>query len=268
MTGLLELFLERAATAGGGVSAVVLDAGGGEALTIAADEPRRSASVIKLPLVMTLYEDAAAGRLDLDEQVPVGIRVAGSGVLSHLPGVERMTVRDLAAISISVSDNTATNRLIEVVGIDHVNERLDGWGCPATRLRRAMYDLDAKARGLENVMTARETASLLRRVLVGAGKGDAAFSSVLTLLTRNSDRSRLGRYLPSTVALAHKDGWDTAPPIDNDAGVVAGSVVAVGFTNGIETRSARSLLGLLGLAAAEIAGADIGTLPSEVGRSA
>lgn len=243
-------------------------------LAIAPLEPMRAASAIKVPLVMTLFIDAGAGRIDLAERVPVGTRVAGSGVLSHMPGVADLTLRDLAAVAISVSDNTATNRLIERVGIERVNERLDEWGCPVTRLKRAMYDLEAKARGQENVMSARETASLLRRVLVGANDGDGALASVFALLGWNSDRTRLGRYLPSGVPLAHKDGWDTAPLIDNDAGIIrasAGSasappgpgVVAVGFTNGMDTRDARALLGLLGLAAAELAGADVGSLPSE-----
>lgn len=234
-----------------------------------------SASVIKLPLVMTLYIDAEAGRIDLDRRIRVGERVAGSGVLSHLPGVADMTARDLAAIAVSVSDNTATNRLIELVGIDRVNDRLHEWGYTGTRLRRTMYDLEAKAQGRENRMTARETASLLWRVLEGANAGDPAMSSVFLLLTRNSDRSRLGRYVPSSVALAHKDGWDTAPLIDNDAGIVRASatppgaapgpgVVAVGLTNGIDTREARSILGLLGLSAADLAGAELGALPSEV----
>jgi hypothetical protein len=94
---------------------------------------------------------------------------------------------------------------------------------------------------------------------------------VLRLLERNGDLTRLGRYLPKGVTLGHKDGWGDDPdPVDNDAGVIRAksSVIAVGLTLGIRPVEARSLLGLLGLAAAEIAGADIGTLPSEVAGSA
>lgn len=273
---LTDALRERAQNAGGRISAIVLKADGTGSFAISPDEPMRAASVIKLPLVMTLYLEG----LDLEERVAVGPRVAGSGVLGHLGGVTDMALRDLAALTLTVSDNTAANRLIDRVGIERVNERLDEWGCRTTRLRRAMYDLEAKARGAENVMSARETASLLRRVLEGANAGDAALGEVFALLSWNSDRTRLGRYLPSGVALAHKDGWDTAPRIDNDAGIVraaaAGSppgapgpgVVVVGFSSDVETREARSVLGLLGLVAAEAAGADIGTLPPEVARTA
>ena len=271
MTRLLDRFRTRAAKAGGSVGAIVVDADGREAFASRADEPMFAASVIKLPIVMTLYADADERRLSLDERVPVGARLGGSGVLRDLENVDRMSLRDLATLAMTVSDNTATNRLIERIGMDRVNERLEEWGCRVTRLRRALFDWEARSRGLENLMTARECASLLSRVVAGAASGPSAEAGVLRLLERNGDLTRLGRYLPEGVTLGHKDGWGDDPdPVDNDAGVVKakGSVVVVGLTVRIAAVEARSLLGLLGLAAAEIAGADIGTLPSEVAGSA
>src|SRR5438046_826471 len=117
-----------------------------------------SASVIKLPLVMTLYADATRGLIDLDERVAVGDRVDGSGVLRHVRDVERLSLRDLAMLAIIVSDNTATNRLIERIGIDRVGERLREWGCPRTRLSRKMYDFEAAEPGRGEVMKAPEKA--------------------------------------------------------------------------------------------------------------
>jgi beta-lactamase class A len=142
--GLLETFRARAAAAGGRVGAIVLDPEGRAILEMRADEEFPAASVIKLPLVMTLFAEAAAGRLSLEERLAVGERVTGSGVLSHLADVESMSLRDLAALAVTVSDNTAANRLIELLRPERVNERLDEWGCPATRLRRAMFDLRRK----------------------------------------------------------------------------------------------------------------------------
>jgi len=173
-----------------------------------------------------------------------------------------MSLRDLASLTVVVSDNTATNRLIERVGLDRVALHLEEWGCSRTKLQRAMYDVKGKRAGRENAMTPRETASLLRRVLDGARRGEAASAGVLALLERNTDMTRLGRYLPAGVRLAHKDGWDEG--IDNDAGIVrAGTdVIAVAFTDGLPKLLARPLIGLLGLAAAELAGVDVsGSLP-------
>ena len=171
MTRLLERFVERARAVDGRVGAVVVATDGSEALALDADGVYFAASVIKIPLAMTLFADAAAGLLALDELVPVGARVDGSGVLRDLRAVEPMTLRDLAALAITVSDNTATNRLIERIGVDRVNERLDDWGCPRTRLQRAMFDMEAKARGCENLMTPRETVSLLSRIARDAEGG-------------------------------------------------------------------------------------------------
>lgn len=264
MTALLDRFVDRARGAGGRVGAVVVDDHGSEALALDADGVYLAASVIKLPLVMTLHADAAGGALSLDERVPVGARVDGSGVLRDLVDVTEASLRDLAALALIVSDNTAANRLIERVDIDRVNERLDEWGCPWTRLQRAMYDAEAKAKGRENRMTPRETASLLARVVRGAREGDAAMSAVLALLERNTNTTRLGRYLPAGVVLAHKDGW--MEEVDNDAGVIRArsSVIVAGFTNGVAAYMARPLLGLLGLAAAELAGAEVAALPIEM----
>jgi beta-lactamase class A len=252
------------------VGAVVLASDGTEALALDPDGVYLSASVIKLPLVMTLYVDAAAGRWSLEEKVAVGERVLGSGVLRDLRDVDQMSLRDLAALTMGVSDNTATNRLIELVGVDRVNEMLDAWGCRSTRLRRGMFDADAKGRGLDNHMTPRETASLLLRVVREAPASEA-MAGVLALLERNTNTLRLGRYLPRGATLAHKDGWlDDPVHVDNDAGVIrAGStVIAAGFTYELPPVVARPLLGLLGLAAAELAGAQVTGLPLEMVGSA
>ncbi|MBI2983910.1 MAG: serine hydrolase [Chloroflexi bacterium] len=266
MSSVLGRFADRARSAGGRVGAIVIGEDGSEALALDPDGIYPAASVIKLPLVMTLYADAAAGRLSLEERVPVGERVDGSGVLRDLIDVAPMSLRDLAALSMTVSDNTATNRLIERIGTDRVADRLREWGCSATRLHRGMFDVERKAKGLENLMTPREAASLLMRVLRDTDAGAAPGASVMRLLGRNTDLLRLGRYLPGDVKLAHKDGWGEDPdPVNNDAGIVTARrrVIVAGFTHRVGTLVARPLLGLLGLAAAELAGAEV-SLPEEM----
>src|SRR5437588_12046588 len=83
---------------------------------------------------MAVYADAARGQIDVEERLPVGDRIDGSGVLRHLRDVETSSLRDLAMLAIIVSDNTATNRLIERFGIARVNERMREWGCPHSLL--------------------------------------------------------------------------------------------------------------------------------------
>lgn len=228
-----------------------------------------SASVIKLPLVMTLYADAARGLLDLDERVPVGERVDGSGVLRHMGDLDRLSLRDLAMLAIIVSDNTATNRLIERVGVDRVGERLRDWGCVKTTLSRKMYDFDAAKRGHENLMTPRETVSLLLRLHRGECEDRATSDAVLGVLEQCQDRTMLRRYLPYGLKMPHKTG--TLEESRNDAGIIPGDrpVVAAAFTRKLrDTGAAVSWLGMLGWCAYRAAGNPGDPLPPELTRTA
>ncbi|MGH2471917.1 MAG: serine hydrolase [Candidatus Limnocylindria bacterium] len=233
------------------------------------DELFPSASVIKVPLVMTLYADAARGRLDLDERVAVGERVDGSGVLRHMRDVERLSLRDLAMLAIIVSDNTATNRLIERIGVDRVGERLREWGCPQTRLSRKMYDFEAATRGNENVMTARETVSLLLRLQRGECEDRPTSDALLAVLEQCQDRTMLLRYLPYGMKVPHKTG--TLDESRNDAAIVSGErpVVVAALTRRVrDTGAAVSWLGVLGWCAYRAAGNPGDPLPPELARTA
>jgi len=232
------------------------------------DELFPSASVIKLPLVMTLYADAARSLVDLDERVGVGERVDGSGVLRHMRDVDRLSLRDLAMLAIIVSDNTATNRLIERIGIERVGERLREWGCPKTRLSRKMYDFEAATRGHENVMTPRETVSLLLRLQRGECEDRATSDAVLAVLEQCQDRTMLLRYLPYGAKAPHKTG--TLDESRNDAAIVPGDrpIIVAAFTRKLrDSGAAVSWLGMVGWCAYRAAGNPGDPLPPELTRT-
>ncbi len=233
------------------------------------DELFPSGSVIKLPLVMTLHADAARGLVDLDERVSVGDRVDGTGVLRHVRDVERLSLRDLATLAIIVSDNTATNRLIERIGVDRVGERMREWGCPLSRLSRKMYDFEAAKRGNENVMTARETVSLLLRLQHGECEDRPTSDAVVALLEQCQDRTMLLRYMPYATNAPHKTG--TLDESRNDAAIVPGErpVTVAAFTRKLrDTGAAVSWLGVLGWCAYRAAGNPGDPLPPELTRTA
>jgi beta-lactamase class A len=222
-----------------------------------------SASVIKVPLVMTLYADAAEGRLDLGERVAVGERVDGSGVLRDLRDVETVSLRDLAMLSIALSDNTATNRVIERVGTARVAERLQEWGCSVTALRRRMYDFEAAKRGLENVASARELASLLVRLVNGECVDRATSDAVLAVMERCDDDRKLRRFLGPNVKVPSKSG--TLDESRNDVAVFRGperTIVVAVFTSEVKDHlAAEHLLGIIGRCAATAAGMTVPPLP-------
>jgi beta-lactamase class A len=257
--------LDRGAAALDGRAGIaVLDDEGAVLHERDADEAFPAASVIKIPLLCTLYAEAAAGRVRLDERLPVGERVPGSGVLRHLPDVAELSVRDHAMLMTIVSDNTATNRLIDRIGLDRVVARLAEWGCRTTALRRRMFDLDAAARGEDNVATPRELAGLLLRLVRGELVDRATSDAVLAVLEQTQDGESIRRYLPAGTRVAHKTG--SLERVRNDAAIVFGArpVVAVGLVSGVgDVRRAQRLLGLLGWLALAAGGGDAPGLPPE-----
>jgi beta-lactamase class A len=146
----------------------------GAAIDIRADESFPTASAIKPAVLLELYHQAEAGRIDLlATTTPPAKRVLGGGVLQELGDRVTLTWRDLAVLMMAFSDNEATNVLIDKVGLDAVNRRLDTLGLPHTRLRRRMMDLEAARRGDENVSTPSELRRLMEAVREGIGLSPA-----------------------------------------------------------------------------------------------
>jgi beta-lactamase class A len=142
----------------------------GATIEIRPDHPFPLASSIKLAVLYELYRQAEAGRIDLEEVTrPPLPRVAGGGVLQVLGERVSLTWRDLAVLMMGWSDNEATNVLVDKVGMEAVNRRLDDLELEGTRLRRKMMDVDAARSGRENVGTPAEMRRLVEAVYAGRG---------------------------------------------------------------------------------------------------
>src|SRR3954463_10181811 len=132
---------------------------------INSDDLYPTASSIKIAVLAELYRQSQAGqgaRLSDLYTVRQEDMVPDSNIMENLtPGVSRITNRDLAGFVVAVSDNAATNVLIDRVGMENVNRTLDSLGLRQTRLRRKMMDLEAAKQGRENISTPREMAALL-----------------------------------------------------------------------------------------------------------
>ena len=132
------------------------------------DEVFAQASSIKITVLANLYLQAQQGKLKLTDLYTVQSSdlVPDSDIMGGLtPGVTRITLRDLATMMVAVSDNSATNVLIDRVGMENVNAMLDSLGLTHTRLRRKMMDLQAAKQGRENISTPREMMTPARRPL-------------------------------------------------------------------------------------------------------
>lgn len=147
----------------------------GETVALRADRPFQMASVFKVPLLAELLSEAAAGTRSLDDQVTLteATKAPGSGVLKELSAGTRLSIRDLAMLMIIVSDNTATDILLDLVGTDAVNARLAACGLTRTVVtmgcRALLYDLVGLAGAPDTPETRRLAAQRLRRREVDDG---------------------------------------------------------------------------------------------------
>ena len=187
---------------------VFVDLTSGEKIAHLDREVFPTASTIKLAIVYELFKQASEGRISLDETMPLdrSKAVGGTGVLVEM-GTPTLSIRDYAVLMVTLSDNTATNVLIDRLGMEAIGKRMQGLGLGATKLRRHMMDTAAARRGDENVSTPEEIARLLQ----------AMPPDGIELLKKRKD-SRLRRALPPGVAAADKPG--ELDGVRVDAGIV------------------------------------------------
>ncbi len=178
------------------------------------------ASSIKITVLADLYLQAQQGKLKLTDlyTVQASDLVQDSDIMGGLtPGVTRITLRDLATMMVAVSDNSATNVLIDHVGMDNVNAMLDSLGLRHTRLRRKMMDLEAAKQGRENVSTPREMMMLLEAIYRGKLLNKQSTEDFFKVLSTGKD-SWIPRDLPADVKVADKPG--ALEGVRNDSGIV------------------------------------------------
>ncbi len=204
-----------------GVLAVaILDLSTGQKYLLHADEVMPTASSIKIAILAELYRQAQQGKLKLTDfyTLQSSDLVGGSGISSVLtPGMTRLTLRDVAGLMISVSDNSATNVIIDRVGMENVNALLDSLGLTHTRLRRKMMDLKAAGEGRENIATPREMMLLLESLYRSRVLNKQMTEDFFNLLSVHKE-SYIPRELPEDLKIANKPG--ELEGVRNDSGIV------------------------------------------------
>lgn len=184
------------------------------------DETFGAASAIKLPLFMHVLAECAAGRMSMDEKLTITAadKVPICGALTLFTGEVETDVRTLCNLMISISDNTATNKLIERCTIPGTQEGFRTMGLEKTQLTRKLFDRSASVKGLRNVICPKEIGQLLamlyRNEFVSP---EVCKEAIDTLLLQQVDHKLNGR-ICGEVAIAHKTGEDDE--LSNDVGIV------------------------------------------------
>jgi len=208
----------------------------GGAFEIGADTKVRTASTIKLPILAALESLVAAGKVKWDERITLkaGDKVSGSGVLASLADNSDLTLRNIAILMIIVSDNTATNLVLDRITADAVNDYLDTIGLTVTRSNRKVRGDGTKlaaptgwskaGQKEENskyglgVSTPREMVKLLEMLHQGKIVSPEASKDILEIMKNQQVKDGIGRHELEGWTVASKSG--SLDALRSDVGIV------------------------------------------------
>jgi beta-lactamase class A len=185
----------------------------GERLELRGDETFPTASLIKVAILVTLYDLAEKGQISLDDPLTLLKidQVPGSGVLQFMHPGMTLSVRDAAVLMSILSDNTATNLLLDKIAIRRVWQKMEALGLPHTKvhakvfLRLASVAPDSSVKYGLGVTTPNEMARLFEMLATGKAVSEKADSAMLDILANNQNMDEMQRTV-SGLAVPHKTG--------------------------------------------------------------
>lgn len=190
----------------------------GERFHINSEEPFQSASVIKIPILIEGLRQSEVGEINLNQLTSIASKVGGSGILQALSPDAGMTIKDLMTLMIIVSDNTATNVLIELLGMDAINASMEKMGLHHTVLNRKMMDFEAIERGLDNYTTPMDMISCLKIINEGPYLSEASRKTALEIMSYQQFQDKLpGMMDLDRIFVANKTGG--LPHVEHDCAV-------------------------------------------------
>jgi beta-lactamase class A len=229
----------------------------GEEVVVNGDTPFPTASAIKTAVMLESWHQVSEGSLSMDAVMTLRDRdkVGGSGVLNGLAEGLALKVRDLVHLMIVLSDNTATNMLVERLGTKRIDDRLLSYGLEHTKIFRPTFR-DGKPDvfpALERefglgMSTPKDMAQLMALIAERRAVNADASAAMLDTLRRQQDRAMIPRFLPDRVQVGNKTGTDSEKQPDArgrrgairvDAAVVTGEhlryVIAIFIRRGGDT---------------------------------
>ena len=201
------------------ISVSFYDLDQGEGFSINGDKRVPSASMIKLLILLKALDECDKGKINLEDTINLDDhdKVDGSGILKELSNNHKFSIRELLTLMIIVSDNTATNILIDLLGMEEINKIGNDLGLEKTSLERKMMDSNAREKGLDNFTSSNEILKLLKMIYDKDFVSEDFSDLALDILLRQKERQRLKRYLPEDLKIASKSG--DLDNLENDGGI-------------------------------------------------
>lgn len=167
------------------------------------------ASAIKIPILLEVYKQANENKFALTDTRPLLLAntVAGSGILNVMTDPVSLSIRNYCMLMIGLSDNSATNTLIELVGMQNINNTMQSLGLKSTRVQRKMIDQPASLRNEENISTPAEAVKIMKLLYDGKFINKVTSDEILLTLQKNpAENSKIAKGIPSNVKIAFKPG--------------------------------------------------------------
>lgn len=191
----------------------VIDLENGVRLGRRGDETFPTASLIKVGVLVTVFDLIAKGQLSLDDPLTLLKidQVPGSGVAQFFHNGAILTVGDAAYLMVTISDNTATNLLLDRIVIRRMWAKMDSLGLHNTKIHSKVYlriasvAMDSSVKYGLGVTTPNEMARLFELLAQGRAVNSTADSTMLEMMEHNNNGEMLQRYIDGARA-AHKDG--------------------------------------------------------------
>ena len=210
------------------------------------DKKVLSASMIKLLILAELMKKIFENKFSLSDTVMMAnfMKIGGGGVLKELNTGHHFTLKELATLMIIVSDNQATNILIDFLGMENINQLGKELDLKETFLGRKMMDAEARKKGYDNYTCADDISLLLKLIYQEKLINKEASQLMLDILLRQQQGERLQRYLPSDIKIAHKCG--DLDNLENDGGIIwlgDRAYILVVLTNGMPNLQCKQTIG-------------------------
>lgn len=204
-----------------------------------------SASTIKILILAALFQKVIEGKINLNDRIMVDNKdiVGGAGVIYILDEKNTYTILDLAKLMIILSDNTATNILIDLIGIDYINYYGKTIGLKNTYLQRKMMDFEKRKMGLENLITARDLGIILEKLYRKEILNEYYCELAIDIMKNQILKGGIDRFLGEKYEFAHKTG--DLKYLEHDCGLAFGEhiFVIVILTRGKENYKLKEVIG-------------------------
>lgn len=181
----------------------------------------QSASLIKVPILYEALNQIDRGAIKPERQIVVNEedKIGGTGVLQALQNVKSYSVIDLLTLMVIVSDNSATNLMIDLLGLESINKTIRSLSIKNTILQRKMLDFQAVKSGRDNFTTAADIVACLKAGLQGEGLSEHSKDIFLTILEQQQFREKLPAFMNEELMTAgNKTG--ELPGIEHDCAVI------------------------------------------------